>query len=72
MRGLLIFVLAALVLRRRMRSPLPLTLVVLFAAGNEAIDWLSGVPSAPFEPLVDFLNTIAWPTILFLAARRSS
>ena len=68
--GLLIFVVSALLLRKRMRSPIPLALVVLFAAGNELIDWLSGVPSRPFEPLVDFLNTIVWPTILFLTARR--
>lgn len=68
--GLLIFVISALVLRKRMRSPIPLALVVLFAAGNELIDWLSGVPSRPFEPLVDFFNTVFWPTILFLIARR--
>jgi len=68
--GLLIFALAALILKRRLRSPLPLALVALFAGANELIDWYSGAPSYPYEPLFDFLNTIIWPTIIFLVARR--
>lgn len=68
--GLLIFVLAALVLRKKMRSPVPLALVVVFALLNEVIDALAGGSSRPIEPYVDFANTIFWPAILFLLARR--
>ena len=68
--GLLIFVLAALVLRKKMRSPIPLALVYLFALLNEVIDALAGGSANPLEPYVDFANTIFWPTILFLLARR--
>ncbi len=68
--GLLIFVVAALVLRRKMRSPVPLTIVVLFALLNEVVDWLSGGPPDSLEPAWDFVNTVFWPFLLFLIARR--
>lgn len=68
--GLLIFVVAALILRRKIRSPIPLAIVIVFAAGNEVLDWINATPAARWEPLFDFLNTVFWPTILFLLARR--
>lgn len=68
--GLLIFVLAALILRKKMRSPVPLALVVFFATLNEVVDWYSGTPQAPFEHYIDFANTVFWPAVLFLLARR--
>lgn len=68
--GLLIFIIAALVLRRKMRSPIPLVIVVIFAALNEVVDWLSRGPPASLEPLSDFANTVFWPFLLFLIARR--
>jgi lipoprotein signal peptidase len=68
--GLLIFVVAALVLKKKMRSPVPLALVVVFALLNEVIDYLAGGPQRTLEPYIDFANTVFWPTILFLAARR--
>jgi hypothetical protein len=68
--GLLIFVVTALVLRKKMRSPVPLALVFLFALLNEVIDVLAGGDYRALEPYVDFANTVFWPTILFLAARR--
>jgi hypothetical protein len=68
--GLLIFIVAALVLRRKMRSPIPLTIVVFFAALNEVVDWISGGPPDTLEPLWDFANTVFWPFLLFLIARR--
>ncbi len=61
--GLLIFVLASLVLRRKMRSPLPLSVVAFFAVANEVLD-------RPMEPWVDIANTIFWPAVLFVLARR--
>jgi hypothetical protein len=68
--GLLIFVVSALVLKKKMRSPIPLALVAVFAALNEVIDNLAGGAQEPFEPYVDFANTVFWPTVLFLVARR--
>lgn len=68
--GLLIFVVAALVLRRKMRSPIPLALVAFFAVLNEVFDWLAGGSYRALEPYVDIVNTMFWPTLLFLLARR--
>lgn len=68
--GLLIFVVAALILRRKMRSPGPLIVVVVFAAANELLDWFAGEPALPLERYVDFANTVFWPAILFVLARR--
>lgn len=69
--GLIIFFAAALFLRHRMRSRVPIALVYLFAFGNEAIDAYSPVGGATVTgSVVDILNTIFWPTLLFLLARR--
>ncbi len=68
--GLLIFIVAALLLRRSMRSPLPLLIVIVFALFNESADWMAGKDLWRFEPVADVINTILWPTILFAAARR--
>ncbi len=68
--GLLIFVLSALLLRKKMRSPVPLGLVLFFAILNEIADYLAGAPQLPLEPYIDIVNTAFWPTVLFLLARR--
>lgn len=68
--GLLIFVVAALVLRRKFRSPLPLALVATLAVLNELIDWINGAPSNALEPYWDVANTVFWPCVLFVLARR--
>ena len=69
--GLLIFVVSALVLKKKMRSSVPLGLVVAFALLNEVVDQLAGGGRQdPLEPFVDFANTVFWPIVLFLAARR--
>lgn len=65
--GLAIFVLMALLLRQRMRSPLPLAEVAMAAVLNEAVDYFA-TPS-DFS-LRDMANTIFWPLVLFLVARR--
>lgn len=68
--GLLIFVLAALVTRRRMRSWWPLAIVAVLAVANEVIDYLiPGSWSASLSAL-DLVNTLVWPLVLFLLARR--
>lgn len=68
--GLLIFVITAFVLRRRFRSPVPILFVAAFAISNEVIDQISGTSSKPLEPYIDIVNTIFWPGILFLLAKR--
>ena len=69
--GLLIFFAAALVFRRRMRSRVPIALVYFFALAHEVVDQFTpGAASNPWEPLVDILNTVFWPTLLYLLARR--
>ena len=68
--GLALFVLAALLLRQRMRSPWPLAIVAGFAVFNEVIDYLAPGPwNGPLSAL-DVVNTLFWPLILFLLARR--
>jgi hypothetical protein len=69
--GLLIFFATALVLRRRMRSRIPISLVYFLAIGNEVVDVFTPGHSAPsWQSAVDILNTVFWPTLLYLLARR--
>ena len=67
--GLLIFVAAALLLRRRMHSNWPVGLVWAFALANEAVDYFAAGYRLDTSVL-DVLNTVLWPTILHLLARR--
>jgi hypothetical protein len=67
--GLLIFVVVAVVFRRRMHSLWPVSMVWVFALFNELIDFLA--PEWVFyTSALDVLNTVLWPTALFLVARR--
>ena len=69
--GLLLFVASALLLRQRMRSPWPLAIVIFFALLNELLDYSSTRPwNGPLSAL-DVVNTIIWPLLLFLLARRA-
>lgn len=70
--GLAIFLLTALLLRKRMRSWIPIGFVVALAFGNELIDYSRGKGWELASSSLDFLNTIFWPTLLFLLARRSA
>ena len=67
--GLLIFVATALLLRRRMHSNWPVGLVWAFALANEAVDYFA-IGYELFTSLLDILNTVFWPSILHLVARR--
>jgi hypothetical protein len=67
--GLLIFVAIALLFRRRMHSNWPVAMVWMFALANEAIDFFATGYEVG-ESLLDVLNTILWPTVLYLVARR--
>jgi uncharacterized membrane protein len=67
--GLLIFIFVAVVFRRRLHSSWPVTIVWAFALANEVVDYFAAgwvlLPS-----VLDVVNTVFWPTILFLVARR--
>jgi hypothetical protein len=67
--GVLIFVVVAVVFRRRMHSWWPVSMVWAFALTNELVDYFAMDWQADTSAL-DVLNTIFWPTILFLVARR--
>lgn len=69
--GLIIFFLAAVLSRQRIRSPVPIIIVYTLAISNEMIDLLTpGKSASPWEPVVDIVNTVVWPSLLFLLARR--
>lgn len=68
--GLAIFVVTALLLRKRMRSLIPLAVVIALAVLNEAVDYLYGIKWDYMSSGMDLINTILWPIVLFLLARR--
>lgn len=73
--GMLVFLLTAAVIRKRLRSLVPLAAVFLVAAGMEALDarddlhafgyWRTG------GSLHDIINTVFWPTVVFLLVRHT-
>lgn len=68
--GLAVFVLSALLLRRRMRSIWPLSAVVILAFLNEVIDCAIAENWSAELSALDLVNSIFWPLVLFLLARR--
>jgi hypothetical protein len=69
--GLAIFVLSALILRKPMRSAWPIGLVVALALINEVVDYFVTPNWSPGLSLLDIVNSVFWPTLLFLIARRT-
>ena len=67
--GLLIFVAIALVFRQRLHSVWPVALVWAFALTNELVDYFAPEWQTDTAAL-DVINSVFWPTILFLVARR--
>ena len=68
--GLAIFVVTALLLRRRMRSVWPLSVVAVLAFANELVDWTVTDGWSLTLSALDLVNTMFWPVVLFLLARR--
>lgn len=68
--GLALFVLTALLTRRRMRSWVPLSVVAVFAVANEIIDFFGPDSWNDGLSALDLANTLVWPLVLFLLARR--
>src|SRR4051794_8221946 len=73
--GLAILVIAALVLRRPLKSPLPWLVLLVLELANEYYDWTYEVwPGAErdiqaAEGIRDIWNTMAVPTFLLVASR---
>jgi hypothetical protein len=71
--GLVVFLAMAAVLRKPLRSIIPWLVVVAVAIAGEALDMRDDVASLGYwrwnASLHDILNTIFWPTVLFLLAR---
>ena len=68
--GLAIFVLTALLLRQRMRSWIPLVVVIVLELANETIDYYYSSGWDLASSTMDVVNTLLWPLVLFLLARR--
>jgi len=71
--GLAVFLATAVVLRKPLRSIVPWLAVVAVAVAGELLDMRDDVASLGYwrwgASLHDVLNTIFWPTVLFLLAR---
>lgn len=66
--GLLIFVLAKLVTRRPLTSPIPLACVYAGELVNEIFDRLHHGRWMP-DTTSDVINTVFWPTVIFVLLR---
>lgn len=73
--GLAVFLAAAFVLRRTLRSPLPWLVALVIAALGEIVDMRDDISSLGYwrwaASTHDIVNTIFWPTVLFCMARFS-
>jgi hypothetical protein len=71
--GMLIFLLAAAVMRKRPKSIVPLLTVFFIAAGVEALDARDDLHTLGHWRIAasvhDVINTAFWPTIVFLISR---
>ncbi|MBV9929833.1 MAG: hypothetical protein JO013_02680 [Alphaproteobacteria bacterium] len=73
--GVAILVLAALILRRPLRSPIPWLVLLALELANEYYDWTYEVWPGPdraiqaAEGLRDIWNTMALPTFLLVVSR---
>jgi hypothetical protein len=68
--GLAVFLAAAVVLRKPLRSIVPWLVIVAMAIAGEVLDMRDDVASLGYwrwgASLHDIINTIFWPTVLFL------
>ena len=68
--GLAIFALAALLLRRPLRSWWPLAIVLGAGLANELVDYLYAGDWSLAASAKDIANTVFWPAVITLLARR--
>lgn len=71
--GLAIFLVAAIVLRKPLRSVVPWLLVLAVVVAGELVDMRDDILSLGYwrwgASVHDILNTLFWPTVLLLLAR---
>ncbi|WOK37135.1 hypothetical protein [Sphingomonas sp. C3-2] len=67
--GLLIYLASSVILRKPLRSPVPLLIVIAAEAANEYFDRLSTGSWRWDDTVHDILFTLLWPAILFTLAR---
>jgi hypothetical protein len=71
--GLAVFLIVAIVLRKPLRSIVPWIAVIAIAVAGEVLDMRDDLSSLGCwrwdASLHDILNTLFWPTILFLLAK---
>jgi hypothetical protein len=71
--GLAVFLVAAAVLRKPLRSSVPWFVVVVIAVAGEVLDMRDDVASLGYwrwdASLHDIINTLFWPTVLLLLAK---
>jgi hypothetical protein len=67
--GLAVLILARVVTRRSLATPLPLIIVCVAEAGNEVLDRLHYGSWRWADTGLDVLNTLFWPAILFVGLR---
>ena len=65
--GLLVWLLAALLLRRPLRSILPFALVAVAELANEALDYVFYGQILWSDTIADVAATLLWPLVLMLA-----
>lgn len=74
--GLLVFLLAMVIFRRSAASFVPWTCVLVLQRVNELLDtfhWYNGALEFNLAgSLKDMVNTMLWPTVLLLLARRTT
>lgn len=69
--GMLILILAHIVARRGLRSPIPILMVAAFEAANEILDRLHYGSWRWADTGLDIFNTMFWPTVIFVTLRLS-
>lgn len=67
--GMLILLLARLVTRRSLATPVPLLCVVVLQIANECIDRINHGSWRWPDTIADTINTLLWPTVLFIGLR---
>jgi len=71
--GLLVFLVAAVLLRRQLRSKIPLAMVLVVASLGEIFDARDDISDLGYwrvgASVHDIVNTLFWPAVLFALAR---
>ncbi|MCC2980675.1 MULTISPECIES: hypothetical protein [unclassified Sphingomonas] len=67
--GMLVLMLARLITRRSLATPVPLACVVVLQVLNECIDRYNHGSWRWPDTIGDTLNTLFWPTVLFVGLR---